>query len=137
MTRHKSYLEQRRELKLKGPKPAGLKRAEAKSKAGFFQAMLALAPSKCMETGCPLKSKVNLMEIVVHILPKSKVKSMAEDPRNIVYLDGDVHTNFDNKGQEFIKKMKILPLLKKRVEMMWPEIPENERRWVPECLRPE
>lgn len=137
----KSYLEQRREMKLKGPKPASLKRGEAKKKGDFFKTMIAAAPSNCKNCNKYLvhTAKINPSAIVAHILPKSEkqgVPSMSEDPRNIVYLCGDCHTNMDTKGCDFMAGMKIYELMKRRVISMWDEIPSHERRRVPECLRP-
>lgn len=61
---------------------------------------------------------------------------MATNPLNIVYLIGDVHTDMDNKGCDYIKKMKIFPLMRRRVTLMWNHIPDEEKKNVPECLAP-
>ncbi len=136
--RQKSYLETRRDLKLKGPKPAAVKRAEQKAKGAFFKDAIAKMPGKCMECGRPLGATIaiNAAAVVAHILPKSRVFSMATDKRNMVYLCGDCHTDFDKKGCSHTEKMKLYPLLRERVALMLPEIPQAERRWIPKCLLP-
>lgn len=128
-------------MKLKGKKSTEEEKKEKQSRGNFFERMIKAAPSKCMETGRPLAPTmaINPAAVVCHILAKSKksgVPSMAENELNIVYLDGSVHTDMDNKGCDFIIKMKIFPLMRRRVVLMWPHIPEHERRRVPECLRP-
>lgn len=137
----KSYLEQRREMKLKGPKPASVKRSEDIEKGKFFADALNVAPSKCQECSAPLAATraINPAAIVAHILPKSKssgVPSVATHPLNKIFLCGDCHTDMDNKGCDHIRKMKTFEYMRRRVVLMWPNIPQNERRRVPECFRP-
>lgn len=138
----KSYLERRRDLKngigVKNEKEA----KEEKSNLGtFFKKMIANSPGKCEECKKNLAGTmaVNPAAIVAHILPKRKtggVPSMATNPANIVFLCGDHHTNYDKKGCDYIVKMKIYHVLRHRVAIMWPHIPEDEKRHVPECLTP-
>lgn len=128
------------------PKPDEQKVEKKKAKeelSTFFDLMLKRAPKKCQESGKDLRGLMNINPrvIVAHILPKRPVKqggvpSMANDKRNIIFLHGDVHTDMDNKGKEYVMKMKIFPLIKSRVEDMWGEIPEDERKNVPDYLRP-
>ena len=119
------------------------KKKEKEQLGVFFDLMIKRDPKKCQETGKDLRGlmQINPRIIVAHILPNRATKdggvpSMATDKRNIVFLHGDVHTDMDNKGESFVKSMKIFPLLKKRVEDMWGEIPEDERKNVPDYLRP-
>lgn len=132
---------QRQKLKLSGAKSADEEKKEKKEKGDFFDAMIKKAPKNCMESGKPLGPTMAMIAsaVVAHILPKSKtngVPSQATNPVNIVYLTGDVHTDFDRKGKDFIVKMKIFPLLRERVQEMWDSIPESERRRVPEYYNP-
>lgn len=141
MSKQIPYWKQRQEMKLKGPKPAKVEHAEKVEKAKFFADALKEAPARCMECGKSLAGSqlINPTSIVAHILPKSQkqgVPSMATNPLNKVYLDIDCHTDMDKKGCDHIRKMKLYPLMKERVRLMWPDIPANERRRVPECLRP-
>lgn len=141
MSKNIPYWQQRRALKLEGAKPAKVERAEKLEKAKFFSDALKVAPNRCQECNKPLvpTAAINPSAIVAHILAKSKkqgVPSMATNPLNRVFLCGDCHTDMDNHGCEYIQQMKIYPLLKQRVLLMWPGIPQSERRRVPECLRP-
>lgn len=128
-------------MKLAGKATPAAKKAEKKEKSNFFTAALKGAPHKCQNCNKSLAGtmSINPTAIVAHILAKSKtsgVPSMATNPLNKVYLCGDCHTDMDRKGCDYIKKMKIFPLLRKRVVLMFDHIPDNERRRIPECLQP-
>lgn len=108
----------------------------------FFDAMIDKAPKNCMESGKPLAPSmaINPRTIVAHILAKKKVggvPSMQFDPRNVMYFDQDVHTDFDTKGSDHVKRMKTFEKMKARVNEMWGEIPADERRNVPDHFKPE
>jgi hypothetical protein len=135
------YWQQRRDMKLKGKASAADSKAEKTAKSDFFAQAIKSAPSRCQNDNKPLAPTmaINKAAVVAHILPKSPkqgVPSMANNPLNFVYLCGDCHTNMDNHGCEFIQQMKIYPLMRRRVVLMWDHIPDNEKRRVPECLRP-
>ncbi|HYH13680.1 MAG TPA: hypothetical protein VD794_00575 [Flavisolibacter sp.] len=154
MSENKPYWQQRREQKL-GIKPDLKAIAETPQKAKeqslkeFYQEMYDKRPARCMESGKLLKEiksadpkakTISKMAIVAHILPKRAnfgVPSMAKNPLNIVYLEHNVHTNMDQKGAAFVTKMKIFPLMKERVAMMWKDIPVHERKNVPDYFKPE
>lgn len=128
-------------MKLKGEKPTAVKRSKDLKKGHFFAEALKGAPNRCQNCSTALAPTIaiNPAAIVAHIIPKSDKQgapSVATHPLNKVFLCGDCHTNMDNQGCKFILKMKILELMRERVAEMWPEIPQNERRRVPECLRP-
>ncbi len=111
--------------------------------AQFFETMIECAPEFCMETGVRLNYTITPTEVVCHILPKkpTAVPSMAKNPLNIVYLNIDTHHKMDadlgvkSKG-EYVRSMKIFPLLLERVAQMWKHIPQKERKNVPFFLRP-
>lgn len=114
---------------------------QSKKRSEFYNLMIMQRPEYCQESGKPLEQSmfINPRSIVAHILPKREqggVPSMQYDQRNIIYLDQDVHTNMDNKGKDFVMKMKIYGLMKRRVKSMWKDIPEHEKKNVPEYLRP-
>lgn len=141
MSKNIPYWKQRQEMKLKGPKPSKVEHAEKVEKAKFFAEALKEAPAKCMECDKSLAGSqlINPRTVVAHILPKSDkqgVPSMKTNPLNKVYLCGDCHTDMDTHGCDFISQMKIFPLMLERVKIMWPDIPHNERRRVPQCLKP-
>lgn len=107
----------------------------------WFRRMIMKAPRLCTNCNKPLLGTlvINGAAVVAHILPKREnggCPSVAQDEDNIVYLCGDCHTNMDNLGEEWIKKMKIFPLLKQRVCLLWDRIADNEKKNVPEYLRP-
>lgn len=108
----------------------------------FFDEMLQKAPARCMETGKKLLApKVNPRCIVMHILPKRKlndggVPSMNVDERNVLFVNEPIHTAADTKGEEYVKQMKLFPVMKERVADMWPEIPYEERKNIPDYLKP-
>lgn len=161
-------IEQEKQDKLAGIKPpprsvpakkSDKKKAEERAEiapngktktSNFFREMIEAAPVLCMETDQPLANTAyneSPAAVVCHILPKRKasqggVPSMAKNPLNIVYLDGEVHDLMDadmgTKSQgNYIRAMRIYPLLRERVALMWPLIPENERVNVPWFLRPD
>lgn len=115
----------------------------------FFDAMLEAAPEFCMETGQRLiiPAGHNPRSIVCHILPKRKVDlggvpSVQFDPLNVVYLCKEIHDKMDadlgsKSTGEYVRSMKIFPLLKERVGELWNLIPANERVNITSFLKPE
>lgn len=135
------YWQQRRELKLKGAKPEGVKKAEKKAKGVYFADQIAKAPSTCENCGKSLAGTkaINPAAIVAHILPKSEKSgcpSVALHPQNRWYACIQCHTDYDTKGAEFVTKMPIFVTLKERVAKFWDEIERTERRRVPTYFRP-
>lgn len=139
MKEQKTYLQQRFEMKLNGPKPEAVKRQEKKEKGEFFATQIKNAPDRCEECGKSLVGTkiINPAAIVCHIVPKSTVPSVATHPDNRFFGCSSCHHSFDNKGASFIIKMKIFPILKERVAKFYHLIAPNEKRRVPECLRPD
>lgn len=130
-------------IPVKKKKTTNTEKLKMKQRTAFFEAMIKIAPKKCMETGKPLAGSmvINPRSIVAHILPKRDadkggVPSMQYDKRNIIFLDQDVHTDMDRQGKDYVVKMKLYPLMKERVAEMWPEINAAERKNVPEYLKP-
>ncbi len=110
----------------------------------FFDLMVECAPETCMETGERLTYKLMPKEVCAHILPKkpTAVPSMAKNPLNIVYLNIAAHHKMDadlgvKSEGNYVRSMKIFPLLKERVKLMWPKIPKSERKNIPQFLKPE
>ena len=139
MAKELSYLEKRRQMKLDGPKPEALKRAEKKAKGVYFANQIEKAPLKCEECGVSLAGTkaINPAAIVAHVLKKSKVKSVANDPLNTIYLCGDHHDMFDNGGEKKVKAMKIYEKARHITKLLLPNIPESERRYIPKYFLPE
>ena len=73
---------------------------------------------------------------IAHILPKSKVKSMALHPLNFIELnfwDG-CHANFDNRSSDLWEGMGCWHEIVYKFKKMYPEIPDYEKRWIPQIL---
>lgn len=137
----KPYLEQRREMKLKGPAPKKVTREMAKAKGVYFAAQIDQAPQHCENCKKHLAGTkaINPAAIVCHILPKSPktgVPSVALHPKNRWFGCGDCHTDYDNKGAKFVQSMAIFPVLKERVADLWQDIEPAERRRVPAYFKP-
>lgn len=135
------YWQQRQQLKLQGPKPKGVERKEKAEKAQFFKDQLVNAPKYCENCKKPLAGTmaINPSAVVAHILPKNKTSgcpSVATHPNNRWYACGDCHTDYDNKGADFVQTMPIFPELKVRVASFYHQIDPAERRRVPVYLRP-
>lgn len=131
-------MERRFQAMLQGAKPEPVKSAEKKAKGDFFQLMIANAPKTCQECGQSLAGtmSINPAAVVCHILKKSRVKSVAENLVNIVYLCGDHHDLLDNGGKKKVMAMKIFPELKKRVKKLLPQITQEEKRFIQDYLLP-
>lgn len=107
-----------------------------KSLTSFYDEMLNKAPFKCQECGDNLISStvINPRTIVAHILPKSKFKSIECNEDNILYLCYKCHHNFDNKGKDYVLKMKLLPTIKVRLKILKPLILKSEYKGIPDYL---
>lgn len=73
---------------------------------------------------CKTRLKGTVRE-VAHVLPKSYFKSIAKNDKNIIYLCEKHHTEFDNRSNDFIKTMKIFPLIAKKFKELLEEITET------------
>lgn len=133
------YWQQRRELKLKGPKPASVVREERKAKGAWYANQIKQAAKNCENCGTPLAGTkaVIASAIIAHILPKKQFPSVALHPLNRWFACGDCHTNHDQKGAKFVQSMPVFPILKLRVKEFYHLIEREERRRVPVYFKPE
>jgi hypothetical protein len=70
---------------------------------------------------------------IAHIVRKSKFKSVQTHPLNRCFLCLDCHTDYDNRGSEFVTKMKIFPELKRIFkDVLLPLIPQSEYKYIPD-----
>lgn len=141
MSKEIPYWQQRQQMKLTSKPPASVNKAESNAIGAFFTEQIANAPAACEECGKSLAGTkaINPAAIVAHILPKSKKQgcpSVALHPLNKVFLCIECHTNFDTKGEKYVKKMRLFPVLKELVSKFYDEIAEKELRRVPEYFRP-
>jgi hypothetical protein len=135
------FWQQLRDHKLKAPKPAAVKRQEKEAKGAFFADAVLKAPKCCENCGKSLAGTkaISPSAIVCHILPKSEktgFPSVALHPMNKWYGCGDCHTDYDNKGAEFVQSMPIFPALVERVAIFYNQIAPAEQRRVPAYFRP-
>jgi len=103
----------------------------------YFASQMLEMPTHCEESGVKLPTSPAWLKkaCVAHILPKRAdygFPSVAIHPLNRIFLHPDIHTNMDNLGAEYIKKMKSLPIMKERVAQLLPLLTEQERNRVPE-----
>lgn len=102
----------------------------------FFDRMLNESQHTCQECGCDLYSSTILNEraIICHILPKKTFTVVAMNPDNIVNLCNVHHHMLDLGGSKKVMAMNIYPLLKERVKILLPLIPEDQLKSIPEYL---
>jgi hypothetical protein len=141
MSKQIPYWQQRQQLKLQGKKPEGVKKTERREKAQFFADQLVNAPKYCENCKKPLAGTmaINPAAVVAHIIPKNPTSgcpSVAVHPDNRWFACGDCHTDYDNRGAEYVKAMPIFAELKRRVSLFYDKIAQAERRRVPQYFRP-
>lgn len=105
----------------------------------YFANQAHTMPKYCEESGELLPTFPAWLKLscMAHILPKRKdfgFESVALHPMNMVFVMPDIHANMDNLGKEFIIKMKIYPILKERVKVLFPLLTEREKNKVPDYL---
>lgn len=129
---------------LSANKKSNIAKKQVKADANiFFASQILQAPSKC-ECGCGANIKFSLAWMqratIAHILPKRKkggCPSVATHPQNRCFLHPDCHTNADNLGYGWIvKRPQLLKLMRDRVKIFYNDIVEDERRHIPEYLKP-
>ena len=113
------------------------KEARAGELKVFFASQALTFPDKCEESGQPLPKSPAWMKkaCIAHILPKRPdfgFPSVAMHPSNVIFLHADIHSNMDNLGADYVKKMKSLPVMKERVAILLPFLTEEELNRVPE-----
>lgn len=87
----------------------------------FFASQVPQIPATCEECTGDIRywREKNPRMLVAHILPKRKTggfPSVSMHPQNRVFLCPDCHTQMDNKGEDFVKKMKIYPIMIERLK---------------------
>ena len=97
------------------------KKAFKKDLNVYFASQILQIPATCENCGCDIRwqREKHPRMLVAHILPKRKsggFPSVATHPLNRVFLCPDCHTQMDNKGEDFVKKMKIYPIMIERLK---------------------
>lgn len=99
----------------------------------WFTRMINKAPACCEECGQKLSSTVKFIPtaIVAHIWPKRETygyPSVKTVDDNAMYYCIDCHTNFDNKGHEFVKIMRSFPEIQRRATIVYHLMTPDEQR---------
>lgn len=115
------------------------KNGQKQELAIFFANQALQRPKCCEECGgiLPTSPAWMVRATIAHILPKRPdfgFPSVATHPTNKMFLCIDCHTNFDNLGEIFIVKMKLLPVIRERVAILIPFLTPAELNKVPEYL---
>lgn len=102
----------------------------------FFASQVPEIPERCEECGKSLKYQKmnNFKSIIAHILAKRKVggfPSVATHPKNRMFFCLICHTNFDNKGEDFVPTMKSFPLICERFLEFENELSEADKQRLP------
>lgn len=127
--------------KISVAKLAGGKKIKADKLNIFFASQLLEAPDLCEnECGKSIVYFKNIRSrvIVAHILPKREnggFPSVADHPKNRVFLCPDCHTNFDNLGSDFAKTMPALDLMRERFKEFSGVLTVSEFTRVPDYLK--
>lgn len=103
----------------------------------YFASQTLIMPSFCEECNKQMPTSPAWIRkaCIAHILAKRPdygFPSVAIHPVNKVFLCPDCHANMDNLGSVFILKMKILPVLIKRVADLIPSLTPGELSRVPQ-----
>jgi hypothetical protein len=135
---HQMYADAPLTTPIKVKEAEKVKKEVKKSLSVFYLEQIAKAPKLCEECGKGLRSSmcINPRAIICHILPKrtEMFPSVATNSDNVFFGCNDCHHAFDNKGEDFIVKMKIYPILLERVAKLLPFMPDKELNKIPEYL---
>ena len=132
------YWESRR--KINSTKKQNLEKKEVKKELSvFFANQLKDNPEFCEECGVSLRASkaINPRSVIAHILPKRKscFPSVATHSDNRLFLCVDCHSNYDNKGWDYISQMKVFELAKERLALFVDCLTEFELNKLPEIFK--
>lgn len=138
---NKSYLEQRREMKLKGKRSAAEQKQEDRNRADFFKQQISQAPACCENCKKSLRASmaINPASIIAHIVPKRTnygCPSVETHPLNRWYGCIDCHTKYDTNFEDpkVICKMPVYKTVVQRLKQFIDQIAPAELKNVPEYL---
>lgn len=123
--------------KINAAKPKAKEKKEVGKVVGaFIGAQTLVMPENCEECGNPLPKSPPWMRrsCIAHILKKRTdygFPSVAIHPLNVLFLCHTCHADFDNLGESHILKMKTLPLMKERVNVLLQFLNTNEFNKIP------
>ena len=131
-------------IKKVSDKKAAEMKSEKESRIGgetdlvrWFKMQMKIMPEVCEETGLRIETKIYQYAImsICHILPKSKVKSVALHPLNRMFFIPDFHTKFDAMSWDEKEKLGCWPVIKERLIMMSPDLSQEDLRYLPDSVR--
>ena len=103
----------------------------------YFASQILEIPPKCenCKTDISWQRKSHFARnLVAHILPKRKVggfPTVATHPKNRVFLCGDCHSDYDNKGADFAPTMACFPLICERFLEFESLLTESDKQRLP------
>lgn len=106
----------------------------------WFETQLLQAPKKCENCGADLRQSmaINPRTIICHIVPKNNdygCPSVATHLLNRWYGCQKCHGIYDTGGEK-AAEMPVIPICKSRLGKFIDQIPEKERRHIPNFLIP-
>ena len=121
-------------------KKQNLEKKEVKKEFSvFFANQLKENPEFCEECGVSLRASkaINPRSVIAHILPKRKscFPSVATHLDNRLFLCVDCHSNYDNKGWDYVSQMKVFELAKERLALFIDCLTEFELNKLPEIFK--
>ena len=120
-------------------KPSQQARKEVKKELDiYFASEVQKIPAKCQECGKPFCFSQPWMRraAVAHILGKAQFPSIATHPQNRWFGCLTCHTDYDNRGSQYVVTMKIFAEIRERIQPLLHLLTKEERRKVPEYFEP-
>lgn len=105
----------------------------------WYKSKMKLMSGRCACCGLVTETKIYQYAImsICHLLPKreNKCPTVALHPINWIELCPTHHDMYDTQSFNEIEKWGCYETIRDRIVVMWPDIPENERRHVPEIIQ--
>lgn len=132
------YWDSRR--KINSSKKHNVEKKEVKKELRvFFASQLKYNPEFCEECGISLRASkaINPRSVIAHILPKRKscFPSVATNSDNRLFLCVNCHSDYDNKGWEYVATMNVFELAKERLALFVDCLTEFEKQKLPEIFK--
>lgn len=106
-----------------------ISKTEPSKMGDWYKIQISIMPKCCEECGKSLAPDmaINKTIPIAHIIPKSSYPSVAAHPLNVLFLCGDHHTNYDNKGADYRKSMKINEKATRRGLLLYESLTDFEK----------
>lgn len=103
----------------------------------WYQDIMKNEKAICWETGVIIDKKdpKGWHGSIAHILPKKLFPSVSTHPLNYTILSmwGGTHDTYDSSWTS-AQKMKVWPKAVERFKLMFKDIADNEKKYIPDCL---